>query len=229
MLNKAEKWLKKSLQYQFGDASLFTQALTHRSVPGGNNERLEFLGDAVLDFVISEVVFRAYPLAPEGDLSRLRASLVKDTSLAELAAGLGLGEHLILGDGERKAGGHRRDSILADALEAIFGAVFIDSGFDSARAVIESAFGNRLHKFPPLDELRDPKTKLQELLQARHMGLPNYELTKVTGEAHKQRFEVSCSVSGVDTITTGDGTTRRGAEQHAAEKMLQELSKIEAT
>jgi len=229
VLNKAENWLKKSLQYQFSDVRLLAQALTHRSIPGGNNERLEFLGDAVLDFVISEVVFRAYPLAPEGDLSRLRASLVKDTSLAELAAGLGLGEHLILGAGERKTGGHRRDSILADALEAIFGAVFIDTGFDSARAVIESAFGNRLHEFPPLDELRDPKTKLQELLQARHMGLPVYELAQVTGEAHKQRFEVSCSISGADTATTGEGTTRRGAEQHSAEKMLQELSKSDAT
>lgn len=229
MLNKAENWLKKLLQYQFSDVRLFEQALTHRSVPGGNNERLEFLGDAVLDFVISEVVFRAYPLAPEGDLSRLRASLVKDTSLAELAAGLGLGEHLILGAGERKTGGHRRDSILADALEAIFGAVFIDSGFDAARAVVETAFGDRLHEFPPLDELRDPKTKLQELLQAQHMGLPAYQQVNVTGEAHKQRFEVSCSVLAVDTVTTGEGTTRRGAEQQSAEKMLEVLSQSDAT
>ncbi|NIA27647.1 MAG: hypothetical protein GWP02_06290 [Desulfobulbaceae bacterium] len=122
MLTKAETWLKKALDYQFNDARLLGQALTHRSAPGDNNERLEFLGDAVLDFVISEVVFRAFPMAPEGDLSRLRASLVKDTSLATLAADLGLGEHLILGSGERKTGGHRRESILADALEAVFGA-----------------------------------------------------------------------------------------------------------
>ena len=229
MLDKAEIWLKKSLQYQFIDVRLFAQALTHRSVPGDNNERLEFLGDAVLDFVISEVVFRVYPLAPEGDLSRLRSSLVKDTSLAELASSLGLGEHLILGGGERKAGGHRRESILADALEAIFGAVFVDSGFDAARAVIERAFGDRLHDFPPLDELSDSKTKLQELLQARRMGLPNYELVKVTGQAHNQRFEVRCSVSGVAATTTGEGTTRRGAEQHSAEKMLNELLQSDAS
>ncbi len=229
MLDKAEIWLKKSLQYQFIDVRLFAQALTHRSVPGDNNERLEFLGDAVLDFVISEVVFRVYPLAPEGDLSRLRSSLVKDTSLAELASNLGLGEHLILGGGERKAGGNRRESILADALEAIFGAVFIDSGFDAARAVIECAFGDRLHDFPPLEELRDSKTKLQELLQARRMGLPNYELIKVTGQAHNQKFEVSCSISGIAATTTGDGTTRRGAEQRSAEKMLNELLESDAS
>ena len=144
MLSKAESWLKDSLDYEFKDARLFELALTHRSAPGDNNERLEFLGDAVLDFVISEVVFRSHPLAPEGDLSRLRASLVNDATLAQIAAGLGLGEHLILGSGERKTGGHRRNSILADALEAIFGAVYLDAGFDASRWVIERTFGERL-------------------------------------------------------------------------------------
>lgn len=224
MLTKAETWLKNSLNYQFNDVRLLELSLTHRSVAGANNERLEFLGDAVLDFVISEVVFRAHPLAPEGDLSRLRSSLVKDTTLAEIAADLGLGEHLILGIGERKTGGHRRDSILADALEAIFGAVFLDAGFEAAAKIIERTFGKRLQNFPAADELRDPKTRLQEWLQARQMGLPNYELEEVTGEAHRQSFTVSCSVDGVDVTTKGSGTTRRNAEQKAAATMLAELT-----
>ena len=224
MLTKAETWLKKSLDYSFNDVRLLEQALTHRSAPGANNERFEFLGDAVLDFVISEVVFRAHPMAPEGDLSRLRSSLVKDTSLAALAADLGVGEHLIMGSGERKTGGHRRESILADALEAIFGAVYLDAGFDAARVVIERSFGERLEDFPSVDELRDPKTRLQEWLQARQLGLPEYELVEVTGQAHRQRFEISCKVEGMSMTTTGTGTSRRNAEQESAMKMLDELS-----
>lgn len=224
MTTKAETWLKKSLHYEFDDVRLLELALTHRSAAGDNNERLEFLGDAVLDFVISEVVFRAYPLAPEGDLSRLRSSLVKDTTLAELAAGLGLGEHLILGSGERKTGGHRRESILADALEAIFGAVYLDRGFETARVVIERAFGARLQDFPDIDELRDPKTRLQEWLQARQRGLPEYELVEVTGKAHRQAFAVSCRVSGQREATRGVGTSRRNAEQDAAARMLTALT-----
>ena len=223
MLTKAETWLKNALNYQFNDVRLLELSLTHRSVAGANNERLEFLGDAVLDFVISEVVFRAHPLAPEGDLSRLRSSLVKDKTLAEIAAGLGLGEHLILGSGERKTGGHRRNSILADALEAIFGAVYLDAGFEAAVKIIERTFGERLQNFPSADELRDPKTRLQEWLQARQMGLPDYELDEVTGEAHRQRFAVSCSVENVDIKTKGSGTTRRNAEQQAAATMLEVL------
>jgi ribonuclease-3 len=218
---RAETWLKNTLNYEFSDTRLLELALTHRSVPGDNNERLEFLGDAVLDFVISEVVFRTHPLAPEGDLSRLRASLVNDGTLAEIAAHLDLGEHLHLGGGERKSGGHRRDSILADALEAIFGAVYLDAGFDAARQVIEHAFGERLHVFPDVEELRDPKTRLQEWMQARQMGLPNYELLQVSGKAHRQTFEISCSVG--DESTAGTGTTRRNAEQQAAEVMLAKL------
>jgi ribonuclease-3 len=220
----AETWLKKSLDYEFSDTRLLELALTHRSVPGDNNERIEFLGDAVLDFVISEVVFRTHPLAPEGDLSRLRASLVNDATLAEIAAQLGLGEHLHLGGGERKSGGHRRDSILADALEAIFGAVYLDAGFDAARQVIEHTYGTRLHEFPDVADLRDPKTRLQEWMQAWQMGLPDYELVEVRGKAHRQTFEVSCQVG--DASTSGDGTTRRNAEQQAAESMLAQLKKI---
>jgi ribonuclease-3 len=222
-LNKAAAWLKDSLDYQFNDARLLELSLTHRSAPGHNNERLEFLGDAVLDFVISEVVFRSHPMAPEGDLSKLRASLVNDASLARLAADLGIGEHLILGSGERKTGGHRRDSILADALEAIFGAVYLDAGFEASKAVIERAFGERLQVFPDVAELRDPKTRLQEWLQARKKKLPDYELVKVSGEAHRQKFEVKCSVADSGVVTMGAGTTRRDAEQQAAEGMLLHL------
>ena len=222
-MDKALSWLASTLNYQFNDLRLFEQALTHRSSPGASNERLEFLGDAVLDFVISELVYKAMPDADEGDLSRLRASLVKDTSLAKLAANIGLGEHLILGSGERKTGGHRRESILADALEAVFGAVFLDAGYDASRDVIEAAFGDRLIKLPDPRELRDPKTRLQEWLQARQLGLPEYELAKVSGEAHQQSFEVSCTVNDAEHQSTGAGTSRRNAEQQSAENMLKLL------
>ena len=224
MIEKAETWLKKSLDYQFNDVRLLEQALTHRSAPGNNNERLEFLGDAILDFVISEVVFRTHPHAPEGDLSRLRSSLVKDTSLAELATGLGLGEHLILGSGERKTGGHRRESILADALEALFGAVYIDSGFPAAQELIERVFARRLEELPDADDLRDPKTRLQEWLQARKLSLPEYELVNVTGKAHAQTFAVTCTVTELSQTTEGESTSRRSAEQEAARDMLERLS-----
>lgn len=222
-MDKAETWLKKTLDYRFNDVGLFEQALTHRSAPGNSNERLEFLGDAVLDVVVSEALYDARPDAAEGDLSRLRASLVRDTSLAELAADLGLGEYLILGSGERKAGGHRRDSILADALEALFGAVYLDAGFETAMAFVRRTFGDRLEDFPHVDDLRDPKTQLQEWLQARGLGLPVYELINVSGKAHRQRFEVQCTTPNGET-TIGDGTSRRGAEQHAAERVLARLT-----
>lgn len=224
MKDKAETWLRKSLDFEFTDTGLLRQALTHRSASGANNERLEFLGDAVLDFVVSDVVFTAHPDAPEGDLSRLRSSLVKEASLARLASDLGLGEFLVLGSGERKTGGHRRESILADALEAIFGAVYLDAGFEAARSVIERVFGERLQNFPAVDELRDSKTRLQEWLQARQRGLPDYELLEVTGQPHRQTFEVVCSIGVEAPATRGTGTTRRKAEQEAARKMLDRLS-----
>ena len=220
MTSKASIWLAKSLSYEFNDADLLQQALTHRSCPGKNNERLEFLGDAVLDVVISEVVYRSHPNAPEGDLSKLRASLVKDASLGKLAMGLGVGEHLILGGGERKSGGHRRASILADALEALFGAVYLDAGFDAAAAVVKHAFGDRLSNLPSVEDLRDPKTRLQEWLQGQGFGLPEYELVKVSGKAHRQQFEVSCSIRDGEQVSTGSGTTRRNAEQESAREML---------
>ncbi|MBT8091532.1 MAG: ribonuclease III [Gammaproteobacteria bacterium] len=217
-----------ALDYRFNDVELFRQALTHRSAQGPDNERLEFLGDAVLDFVISEALFKARPDLPEGDLSRLRSSLVKDTSLAALAADIGLGMHLILGGGERKTGGHRRESILADALEAIFAAVFLDSGIDTAKNIIERVFADRLAELPDVDELRDPKTRLQEWLQARKMGLPEYELVSVSGLEHRQQFEVSCRVEGAPAKTFGTSTTRRKAEQQAAARMLSEVARVTA-
>ena len=219
-MNKAESWLEKTLQYRFQNAELLQQALTHRSASRRNNERLEFLGDAVLDFVVSEAVYLARPDVPEGDLSKLRASLVKDESLAELSAELGLGEHLILGSGERKAGGHRRESILADALEAIFGAVFLDSGFAAAKELIDRVYEERYRELPDVDDLRDPKTQLQEWLQARKMALPDYELAGVSGKEHKRRFSVTCTVAEKAARTEGESTTRRKAEQKAARKMV---------
>ncbi len=222
-MNKAESWLKKTLRYRFQNAELFEQALTHRSASKSNNERLEFLGDAVLDFVVSEVVYLARPEAPEGDLSKLRASLVKDESLAELALELGLGEHLILGSGERKTGGHRRESILADAMEAIFGAVFLDGGFDSAKEIINRAYEERYRELPDVGDLRDPKTQLQEWLQARKFALPEYELVDVSGQEHKRRFIVTCTVVEESAKTDGESTTRRKAEQKAARKMIELL------
>ena len=223
-MDKAESWLEKSLHYRFNDTELLARALTHRSANGRNNERLEFLGDAVLDFVISEALFVLRPGASEGDLSRLRASLVKDTSLAGIADDLGLGEHLILGSGERKSGGHRRRSILADALEAIFGAVYLDAGFDAAKELIERVFAARLEALPDAEDLRDPKTRLQEWLQARKLALPVYELMNVTGKAHAQTFAVSCTVTELSQTTDGVATSRRKAEQEAARHMLQLLS-----
>lgn len=223
-MKKAETWLEKTLQYRFHDAGLFTRALTHRSATGANNERLEFLGDAVLDFVISDALFKLQPDADEGDLSKLRASLVKEESLAAIAVELGLGEHLILGSGERKTGGHRRESILADALEAIFGAVYLDSGFKASKELIDRIFEERLGDLPDAEDLRDPKTRLQEWLQARKLSLPIYELVNVTGKDHRQKFLVSCTVDELSQTTEGESTSRRKAEQRAASNMLRVLS-----
>jgi ribonuclease-3 len=210
VLEKAETWLKQSLGYTFREQRLLRQALTHRSASGTNNERFEFLGDAVLELVITDAVLRAHPHAPEGDLSRLRSSLVNAMSLAELASKLGIGEHIQLGSGERKSGGHRRESILADALEAVFGAVYLDAGFEVARSVIERAFGDRLRDL--------------EWLQARQLGLPVYEMLDVQGQPHRRQFETRCSIESLDRVTTGSGASRRAAEQQAALEMLSTLA-----
>lgn len=201
------------------------QALTHRSAARRNLERLEFLGDAVLDFVISEIVYRLHTDADEGELSRLRASLVRDSTLAEIASEIELGSHLILGPGEKKSGGHRRASILADSLEAIFGAIYLDAGFEAAEAVISRLFAGRAQELPEPDALKDPKTRLQERLQGDGYALPDYTTVKVSGKAHRQVFDVSCSIAELDLVTRGQAMTRRDAEQEAASKMLEALDR----
>ncbi|MEM9404198.1 MAG: ribonuclease III [Pseudomonadota bacterium] len=216
----AANWLTTHLNYQFSDPSLLERALTHRSAPGANNERLEFLGDAVLDSVVSDIVYHRHTEADEGDLSRLRASLVRDTTLAEIATELGLGQHLILGPGELKSGGYRNTSILADALEAIFGAVFLDGGFAAADTVIRHALEDRIQALPHVDDLKDPKTRLQEVLQADGLALPDYATESVSGKAHRQTFRVRCTVSDLKLETQGSGSSRRDAEQKAARRML---------
>lgn len=219
-MEKAATWLKKALAYEFESENLLRRALTHASAGADNNERLEFLGDAVLQLIASELVFHERPDASEGRLSRLRSSLVKDSTLGAIAADIGVGDHLILGSGEKKSGGYRRESILANAVEAIFGAVYLDAGFDAARTVIFRAYGDRVHNLPKHGELRDPKTRLQELLQARQLALPEYVVENVTGKVHRQSFEVSCKILDLDLQTGGTGTTRRKAEQDAAVSML---------
>ncbi len=222
-MNAAAKWLKTNLDYEFADQSLLERALTHRSAPGANNERLEFLGDAVLDFVVSDIVFHLQGDADEGDLSRLRASLVRDSTLAEVATELDLGRHLILGPGELKSGGFRNTSILADALEAIFGAVYLDKGFTAADALIRRVLERRVRALPHVDELKDPKTRLQEKLQADGLALPDYETESVSGKAHRQTFRVRCTVAAFGLDTHGRGSSRRDAEQEAARLMLDAL------
>ncbi|MGH8168631.1 MAG: ribonuclease III [Woeseiaceae bacterium] len=219
-MEKAATWLKQSLNYEFRDKELLLQALTHRSAPGPNNERLEYLGDAVLDVVVSEATFKLRPDASEGVLSRIRSSLVKDTMLSELAMELDLGPHLILGSGVKRGGGYQRSSILGDALEAIFGAVYLDAGFDEARRVIQAVYGDRLRELPDSASRRDPKTRLQEFVQSRKLELPVYRVETIMGKAHRQSFEVSCSIEALDASTIGCGTSRRQAEQDAAMKML---------
>jgi len=222
-LDKAATWLKKSLDYEFSEPQLLEAALRHRSAAGASNERLEFLGDAVLGFVISNAVYRQRPDADEGDLSRLRASLVKDVSLAGLADALGLGDHILLGPGEKKTGGSRRASILADALEALFGAIYLDRGFLVAEQVILHVFRERMSELPDSNDLKDPKTRLQELLQAEGYELPAYRVAAVTGQQHRQTFEVQCRVRELNLDASGSGTSRRGAEQRAASAMLEQL------
>ena len=223
-MDRAASWLKTRLNYEFDDATLLQRALTHRSAPGRNNERLEFLGDAILDAVISEVIFASQPHADEGDLSRLRSSLVKDATLASISAELDLGEYLTLGGGERKTGGHRRASILADAFEAIIGAIYLDSGFEAAQRVVHHVYGKRLIDLPDAAELRDPKTRLQEFLQSRQIELPDYQVTNVTGKSHQQSFTVTCSVAALGATAEGHGSSRRNAEQKAARSVLEQLA-----
>lgn len=220
-LSAGSEPLSRKLGYRFADSALLQEALTHRSAVGPSNERLEFLGDAVLSAVIGEALFRRYPQASEGELSRLRASLVKGTTLAKLARELCLGDHLRLGGGELKSGGFRRESTLADALEALFGAVYLDGGFAAAREVIITLFDRRLQQLPPVSRLKDPKTRLQEYLQASQQPLPLYSVIETSGADHAREYTVRCQAAQLST--TAVGRSRRQAEQAAAAELLTRL------
>lgn len=213
--------LSKRLGYSFNDQTLLVQALTHRSAKGNHNERLEFLGDSILGFVIAEALFTQFPNENEGDLTRMRSSLVKGVTLAEIARSFGLGEYLILGPGELKSGGHRRDSILEDAIEAIIGAVYLDSTIETCKSLVLSWFEQRLLAIKPGQNQKDPKTRLQEYLQGRRIPLPQYEVIDTKGQSHNQEFTVRCTTSEITTDVISKGTSRRKAEQAAAQKVLE--------
>lgn len=215
--------LQEALGYSFQQPALLAQALTHRSYGSANNERLEFLGDSVLNCSIARKLYEAFPDLPEGSLSRLRANLVCQDTLAGLAVALKLGESLRLGEGELKSGGFRRPSILADALESLFGAIFLDAGFDEAQRVIRALFDPLIARIDPKASGKDPKTQLQELLQSRRLPLPEYRLVDTQGEAHDQSFIVECVLGKPGLTTRGVGKSRRAAEQDAARKACTEL------
>ncbi len=219
--------LESALGYVFKQRSLLIQALTHRSHGATHNERLEFLGDAVLNFVVASLLFDRFPRTDEGDLSRMRASLVRQATLADIATSLSLSDYLKLGEGEMKSGGFRRPSILSDALEAIFGAVYIDGGFDAARGVIATQYETLLMNVDPLSQGKDAKTLLQEQLQALRLELPVYTVVATHGAAHNQLFEVACEVAQLDIRVQAAGSSRRAAEQAAAKQALQRLDTIE--
>ena len=215
--------LEQALGHTFLDSSLLVTALTHRSHSTPHNERLEFLGDSILNGVIARQLFDRFFDLPEGDLSRLRANLVRQDSLHQLALTLSLGKFLRLGEGELKSGGSQRPSILADALEALFGAIWLDAGFDVASAVIVRLYGGMLAAIAPGQPIKDAKTRLQETLQGRRLPLPKYSLTATEGEAHAQQFRMSCEIDSLHIRTEGSGGSRRAAEQMAAERALERL------
>jgi ribonuclease III len=212
-----------ALGHRFGDPDLLQRALTHRSAGARNNERLEFLGDALLNLIVAEALFERLPRADEGMLTRVRAALVRESSLAGIARELGLGDRLQLGPGEMKSGGHRRDSILADALEALVAAVYLDAGFEACRGVVLQWFDAALAQAPAMVRDKDAKTQLQEWLQAGRLALPVYELLSTDGEEHCKTFHVRCVLDAPALECMGSGTSRREAEQAAAAVALQQL------
>ncbi|MCB1841751.1 MAG: ribonuclease III [Halioglobus sp.] len=215
--------LQRDLGYTFKDPQLLELALTHRSMGNRNNERLEFLGDSILNHLIAEEVYRRFPRSREGELSRMRAALVRGDALAGVARELTLGEYLRLGAGERKSGGHRRASILADALESVLGGILLDGGVDECRRCVLIWFEERLQALADGAAAKDPKTALQEYLQGRSLSLPAYELLEVQGEAHDQSFRVACRLSQPELVVEGSGKSRRKAEQVAARQALEKL------
>jgi len=210
--------------HRFADAALLRQALTHRSAGSPHNERLEFLGDALLNLVVAEQLYTRWPGADEGAMTRARAELVRESTLAQVARELGVGERLTLGPGEMKSGGHRRDSILADAVEAVIAACYLDAGFDACRELVLSWYAPLLEALPPPNRVgKDPKTRLQEWLQARGHPLPAYALVGERGDEHDRVFQVRCTLAQPPLSAEGEGTSRRAAEQSAAEAALAKL------
>jgi ribonuclease-3 len=216
--------IERALGHHFRTREFLRQALTHRSHDASHNERLEFLGDSLLNCVVAELLFQRYPALREGDLSRLRASLVRQQTLFELAQRLDLGAHLLLGEGELKSGGSRRPSILADAFEAVLAAIYLDAGFEPMRAVITRLFEPLLATIDPNGAAKDPKTALQEALQARRLALPQYVLRATHGAEHAQMFEVQCEIPTLQISTVGTGASRRIAEQEAARHAFELMS-----
>ncbi|MGC7560518.1 ribonuclease III [Pasteurella sp. PK-2025] len=222
-MNKNLERLQRKLGYTFKQVSLLEQALTHRSASVKHNERLEFLGDAILNFTIAQALYHQFPKCNEGELSRMRATLVREPTLAILAREFELGDYLCLGPGELKSGGFRRESILADCVEAIIGAMSLDSNLDTTTQIICHWYKRLLEEIKPGDNQKDPKTRLQEYLQGKRLALPTYHVVDIKGEAHCQTFTVECYIQNIDRTFIGIGASRRKAEQAAAEKILQEL------
>jgi ribonuclease-3 len=214
------------LGHEFLDMGLAERALTHRSFSADHNERLEFLGDSILNFVIAEALYERFPRAAEGDLSRMRARLVKGETLADIARGFQLGDSLNLGAGEIKSGGHRRESILANAVEALIGAIYLDAGLDTCRLRIRTWYSTRLAQLTPGDLNKDAKTRLQEMLQARAQSLPVYRLVEAVGAEHNQQFQIACEIAVLPEPFLGQGGNRRTAEQAAAELAITRLQEV---
>ena len=222
-MTSAAEWCLSVMGYQFADEELLTQALTHRSASSTNNERLEFLGDAMLDLSISRALYDARPDVREGGLTRIRSNLVRRETLGEIAGVTELGSQVILGAGERQSGGQRRTSVLANSLEAIFGAILLDGGFDAANEVILRVFADRLANLPDAADVIDAKTRLQEYLHGRQLKSPVYSLKSAVGAAHSRTFEILCRVPELELERTGTGTSRRRAEQAAAARVLEDF------
>lgn len=225
-MSKGVPQLESALAHAFKQASLLRTALTHRSFGSPNNERLEFLGDGLLNCVVADLLFARFTDLSEGELSRLRANLVRQDTLHALAEQLSIGQYLLLGEGERRSGGAQRPSILADALEAIFGAVYLDAGFSAVHELIGRLYAPLIGAIDLRREIKDPKTRLQEYLQGRRLPLPIYTVLTTHGEAHAQEFEVACEVPRLGVRTVGRGTSRRIAEQQAADVALQSIEKV---
>lgn len=223
MLEDKYRRLEVRLGYTYQNKALLELALTHRSYKGANNERLEYLGDAILGYIIAEHLFNRFPNAKEGQLSRLRARLVKGVTLAEIAKEFGIGDYFLMGPGELKSGGYRRESILADGLESLIGAIYLDAGHDKTKEMVLAWYETRLESLSLEHTQKDPKTRLQEYLQAYKLHLPNYEVISTEGEAHDQTFHVRCVLDALDITVEGVGASRRYAEQEAARVALAQI------